>query len=69
MGTALHLAFALCLTIFKSFGGIAEAWKQVLVQVQLLVCDIIAACCPALFEELMALDTAALLVQILGVTG
>jgi hypothetical protein len=48
------------------------AWKQVVGQVQLLVCDIIAACSmltSSLMRSQMALDAAALVVQIMGVTG
>ncbi|KAK8678032.1 hypothetical protein V6N13_143549 [Hibiscus sabdariffa] len=46
LGSTLHLAFASYFTVFKSFGGTAEAWKQ-----------------------LMAMDTAALVIQKLGVAG
>lgn len=48
-------ASCLQLYYFENFGGITEAWKQVLVQVQLPVCGMISACWPALLWGIIGL--------------
>lgn len=46
VGSKLHfpLSFFSFLPSLEIFGGITEAWKQVVVQILLLVCGIITAC-------------------------